>query len=330
MVGRLTLDQEVGVRVPAPQPHEAAGNSGFLFTTVATGGGALELPREELPDRRAIVPIGLRRCPRRPGRDGASRDRYDERRTQRHASVSGSRTLLLDCGQSYAATAVPLASSTRRRTRAQAATDSGQRHVHAPRTTFRVPGSPSPTSRSMVGPITVKVPDVNPALTVAVPRASTCNGPTWTSPSSIVTRPGRSLGRITSVTPTSPSRPSSATTPNDSHRTRSVRGVRAIRLVAPRGSVQNPVLSTYALPPNVSIAEPGPQKRPASFPFQTARAPSEGEHATGGRPKVACSSKAVGGGGTGGTTFASSPPPRHADATESVTATRNMATTRAT
>jgi hypothetical protein len=78
MVGRLTLDQEVGVRVPAPQPHEAAGNSGFLFTTVATGGGALELPREELPDRRAIVPIGLRRCPRRPGRDGASRDRYDE------------------------------------------------------------------------------------------------------------------------------------------------------------------------------------------------------------------------------------------------------------
>ena len=66
MVGRLTLDQEVGVRVPAPQPHEAAGNSGFLFTTVATGGGALELPREELPDRRAIVPIGFAAAPGGP------------------------------------------------------------------------------------------------------------------------------------------------------------------------------------------------------------------------------------------------------------------------
>ena len=31
MVGRLTLDQVVGVRIPAPQPQEAAGNSGFSF-----------------------------------------------------------------------------------------------------------------------------------------------------------------------------------------------------------------------------------------------------------------------------------------------------------
>jgi hypothetical protein len=29
MVGRLTLDQVVGVRVPAPQPYGAAGNGGF-------------------------------------------------------------------------------------------------------------------------------------------------------------------------------------------------------------------------------------------------------------------------------------------------------------
>jgi hypothetical protein len=34
--GRLALDQEVGVRIPAPQPQEAAGNNGFLFSKAAT------------------------------------------------------------------------------------------------------------------------------------------------------------------------------------------------------------------------------------------------------------------------------------------------------
>jgi hypothetical protein len=36
MVGRLTLDQVVKVRVLAPQPHESPASAGFLFAREAT------------------------------------------------------------------------------------------------------------------------------------------------------------------------------------------------------------------------------------------------------------------------------------------------------
>ena len=54
MVGRLTLDQEVGVRVPAPQPQEAAANSGFSVATVDSGSSSIS----------ALVPIRAQSSPR--------------------------------------------------------------------------------------------------------------------------------------------------------------------------------------------------------------------------------------------------------------------------
>ena len=39
MVGRLTLDQEVGVRIPAPQPHESPGNGAFFVAGDSTRAG---------------------------------------------------------------------------------------------------------------------------------------------------------------------------------------------------------------------------------------------------------------------------------------------------
>jgi hypothetical protein len=39
MVGRLTLDQVVKVRILVPQPREPAGNGGFSFTPTATHRG---------------------------------------------------------------------------------------------------------------------------------------------------------------------------------------------------------------------------------------------------------------------------------------------------
>src|SRR5436190_12014215 len=56
MVGRLTLDQVVGVRVPAPQPHESPAPAGFSRWS----GDAWVYTRDE------VLPAGRRAAAARP------------------------------------------------------------------------------------------------------------------------------------------------------------------------------------------------------------------------------------------------------------------------
>jgi hypothetical protein len=48
-VGRLTLDQVVGVRIPAPQPSNTSGNSGGVFLCTRVPGGSFNRPIKPPP-----------------------------------------------------------------------------------------------------------------------------------------------------------------------------------------------------------------------------------------------------------------------------------------